>query len=254
MARICMIVYTDYPADTRVGRAAEAFVERGDDVDVICPLTPSLRGRQEISGVALRFAGKFRYGDVSDQLRYVRRYLQFFMAASIRAMRLHWTKRYDVIHVHTMPDFLVFAALGPRLLGAKVILDVRDLMPELYASKFELPESHWFVRMLKLVERASVRFTDAAVAVHQPHLGRLIAHRNPPEKFIVVMNLPDPKMFHRCDDRPASERFTLIYHGMVGTRNGLEVPVRAAALARDRTPGLRLRIMGTATTSRGSGR
>ena len=94
-----------------------------------------------------------------------------------------------------MPDFLVFSALGPKLLGAKVILDVHDLMPELYASKFGLPESHWIIRALKWVERLSVRFADAAVAVHQPHLDALVAHGNPADKFTIVMNLPDPDMF-----------------------------------------------------------
>ena len=30
-----------------------------------------------------------------------------------------------------MPDFLVFSALIPKLLGAKVVLDLHDPMPEL---------------------------------------------------------------------------------------------------------------------------
>ena len=53
MARVCVIVYTDYAADTRVRRAAEALAERGDDVTVLCPQSPSLVGRSELSGVKL---------------------------------------------------------------------------------------------------------------------------------------------------------------------------------------------------------
>jgi glycosyltransferase involved in cell wall biosynthesis len=244
MARVCVIVYTEYAADTRVRRAAEAFVARGDDVTVICPRSASLAGRTELSGVKFSPIESVEYTSPDNPLAYVLLYLRFVVAAGYRALRLHLRRRFDVVHVHTMPDFLVFSAIGPRLLGAKVILDVHDLMPELYASKFDLPESHRIVRALKWVERASVRFAHAAVAVHQPHLDALVAHGNPADKFTIVMNLPDPDMFHRRDDLPQASEFTLIYHGMVGTRNGLDVAVRAAGMVQDKLPGVKLRIIG----------
>ena len=244
MARICVIVYTDYPADTRVRRAAEAFVERGDDVTVICPMTPSLGGRTEVAGVRLRPTCSFGYAGTASPRAYIRRYATFFFAAAARALRLHLSRRFDAVHVHTMPDFLVFAAVGPKMLGAKVLLDVHDLMPELYASKFGLAESHWIIRVLKVVERLSIGFADAAVAVHRPHLDALVAHGNPEDKFTIVMNLPDPAMFRRRNGGPGPEKFTLIYHGMVGTRNGLDVAVRAVGLIRDQIPGAELRIIG----------
>lgn len=243
MASICVIVYTNYPADTRVRRAAEALTDRGDEVHVICPMTPSLASRRDISGVVLHPTGAFDYKPSSPGA-YVRRYGTFLVAAGARALRLHAARRFDVVHVHTMPDFLVFAALGPRLLGAKVILDVHDLMPELYASKFGLAESRWVIKLLKLVERVSVRFADAAVAVHQPHLDALVGHGNAADKFAIVMNLPDPAMFRARNGTAQTRPFTLIYHGMVGTRNGLDIAVRAAALARGQIPDLRLQIIG----------
>lgn len=244
LARVCVIVYTDYAADTRVRRAAEALAERGDDVTVLCPQSPSLVGRSELSGVKLLPTGSAGYANASRPLAYVVMYLSFVLAAGVRALRLHLRRRFDVVHVHTMPDFLVFSAIGPRLLGAKVILDVHDLMPELYASKFGLPMSHAIVRGLKWVERLSVRFADAAVAVHKPHLDALVEHGNPRDKFTIVMNLPDPEMFRRRSGAQPLSEFTLIYHGMVGTRNGLDVAVRAASLVQDMIPGLTLRIIG----------
>jgi len=244
MARVCVIVYTDYAADTRVRRAAEALAARGDDVTVLCPQSPSLVGRAELSGVRLLPTGPLGYTSADNPLTYVLLYISFVLAAGVRALRLHLRRRFDVVHVHTMPDFLVFSALGPRLLGARVILDVHDLMPELYASKFGLPMSHWIIRGLKWVERLSVRFADAAVAVHRPHLDALVAHGNPRDKFTIVMNLPDPDMFRRRNGAEETSDFTLVYHGMVGTRNGLDVAVRAVRLVHDDIPGLRLRIIG----------
>jgi glycosyltransferase involved in cell wall biosynthesis len=244
MSRTCMVAFTDYPVDTRVRREAEALVARGDEVDFICLRTPSLGDRRMLNGVALHPVMSYDYRDGARPRDYVRRYLVFQLAALVRILWLHLRRRYDVIHVNTMPDSLVFSALGAKLLGAKVVLDVHDLMPELYASKFGLDEGHWVIRMLRAVERRSIAFADRAIAVHRPHLNALVRHGNPAEKFMILMNVPDPKLFRPLAARPATSKFVLIYHGTVGSRHGLDVAVRAVALAREAVPDLELRIIG----------
>src|SRR6185369_6944593 len=133
-------------------------------------------------------------------------------------------KRYDIIHVHTMPDFLVFTAFIPKMLGAKVILDVHDLMPELYICKFKKPDN-WKIRFITWVERRSIAFADRALAVHIPHQNALIGHGNPRSKFSVLMNVPDPRIFEQKMDPAPREnnKFRLIYHGTVARRHGLEI-------------------------------
>ena len=244
MARICMIALTDYPADTRVRREAEALVRRGDEVDVVCPATPALGPRRSIGGVSIRTVTRFEYSPDSRGRDYVVRYVSFIIAALSTVLRLHLRRRYDVVHVHTMPDILVFSAIGPRLLGASVLLDVHDLMPELYASKFGLPESHPMIRLLRVLERGSIAFADSAVAVHRPHLDALVRHGNPEERFGIVMNVPDPSLFARRASEPPESPFRLVYHGMIGRRNGLDVAVRAVAQARAAIPDIELRIIG----------
>ncbi|MEA2281797.1 MAG: hypothetical protein QOK21_2404 [Solirubrobacteraceae bacterium] len=239
-----MVAFTDYPVDTRVRREAEALVQRGDEVDFICLDTPSLRGRRSLNGVALHPAMRFDYAGGARPRDYIRRYITFQLAAFARLLAMHLRRRYDVVHVNTMPDSLVFSAAGAKLLGAKVIIDVHDLMPELYASKFGLGERHWFIRLLGLLERRSVAFADRAIAVHRPHLDALVRHGNPREKFTVLMNVPDSTLFHARPAPPPASPFTLIYHGSVGSRHGLDVAVRAAALARSAVPDLELRIIG----------
>jgi glycosyltransferase involved in cell wall biosynthesis len=187
---------------------------------------------------------KFGYEGLLGPLDYVRRYVLFVVRAAIRLGRLHRERRYDVIHVHTMPDFLVFSALVPKLLGGKVILDVHDLMPELYSSKYELPATHRTIRLISLIERLSVRFADRAIAVHRPHLDALVGHGNPAEKFTIVMNTPDPGIFRPRSTAPQPSPFTLTYHGTVGKRHGLDVAVRAVGIARKRIPDLELRVVG----------
>ena len=222
-----MIALTDYPGDQRVRREAEALVSRGDEVDVISPLTPSIGERRSLDGVDLYPTGRLRRDEKLGFLDYLSRDLAFLVRASVRAVRLHRRRRYDVVHVHTMPDYLVFAALGPKLMGANVILDLHDLVPELYASKFAADDSSWVVRLTKLVERACVGFSDRALAVHEPHLDALVGHGNPRGKFTIVMNAPDPRLFPRRPESVSPAGFTLIYHGTISRRHGLDVAVRA---------------------------
>ncbi len=245
MARICMVAYTYYPADTRVKREAEALVDRGDTVDMICL---GKKGEDRIriqNGVRLLQPLMGQYQGSSAAI-YLTNYLVFFIAASAWLALLHLKHPYQVIQVHTMPDFLVFTAMVPKLLGVKVILDVHDLMPELYQSKFGLPETHWLLRFITWIERCSIGFADRAIAVHRPHLEALIHHGNPREKFIIVLNLPDPKIFSKraAVDRGDDSNFKLIYHGTVAERHGLKVALRALASLREEIKGLKFQIIG----------
>jgi glycosyltransferase involved in cell wall biosynthesis len=241
--RVCVIAFTHFATDARVRREAEALLDRGDSVDVLC-----LRDRSEYGGArpGLRLYGLWtpRYRG-SSAVRYAAQYLAFFLLASAWAARLTLRRRYDVVHVHTMPDFVVFAALVPKLLGANVVLDIHDLMPELYASKFGLSPSHRGIRALRWLERRSVAFADCAIAVHEPHLDGLVGHGNPRERLRVVMNAPDPKLFApRPQGQPAARGLSLVYHGTVAERHGLEVALRALALVRSEIVDLDFRLIG----------
>jgi glycosyltransferase involved in cell wall biosynthesis len=251
MARICMVVYAQYPEDTRVRREAEALAARGDSVDVVC-LRAATPGTRIFNGVRIFPVAAAKYSGGSG-LAYLASYLTFFVGASVRLAALHLRRRYHVIQVHTMPDFLVFTALFPRLLGARVLLDVHDLMPELYQSKYSLPADHPAVRLLTWMERCSVCFADAAIAVHQPHLDVLVQHGNPRGKFIILMNLPDPALFGAGIDPSAfsvqrspstAAPLRLIYHGTISRRHGLDVALAALARLRNEGCDVRLRITG----------
>jgi len=231
MLRVCMIAYTHYASDARVRREAEALADRGDQVDVIClGDAPGAKARK-LQGVNLIPLSMPRYRG-SSSLRYLYSYFDFFLRASLTLTRLHFGDSYHMIQVHTMPDFMVFATLIPKAAGAKIILDVHDLMPELYQSKFGLSKSHWLIRLITWMEKRSISYAHKAIAVHEPHLAALIQHGNPPSKFITLLNLPDPKIFAPRDGHPVKRdgRFKLIYHGTISQRHGFRVAFQALAL------------------------
>ena len=243
MAKICMIAYTRYASDARVRREAEALAARGDQVDFICVKEQTEQRDRSYGGVRLYPISASRYqGDRA--LVYLGIYLSFLIRSFVLVTRLYFKNRYDIIQVHTMPDFLVFAALIPKCFGAKVILDVHDLMPELYMCKFGPDRRRLFVKFITWIERRSIAFADRAIAVHIPHRDALVHHGNAVNKFIVLLNVPDPHIFERNGHFRSDNRFRLIYHGTVARRHGLDVALRAVAAIKNQIPGLEFLIIG----------
>jgi glycosyltransferase involved in cell wall biosynthesis len=243
MAKICMIAYTFYTRDPRVRREAEALAGRGDSVDFICLKEADKAGRRSYDGVNLYPLSVGRYqGD--STLLYLAKYASFFLRASFLVSLLFMRKRYDIIQIHTMPDFLVFTAFIPKLFGAKVILDVHDLMPELYMCKFRSGPRHFIVRLITWIERRSIAYADKAISVHIPHRDALVGHGNAEQKFAVLLNVPDTRIFHRNGGREADGKFRLIYHGTVARRHGLEVALRAVSNVKESIPNLEFLVIG----------
>lgn len=242
---ICLVRHREYGKDPRVRRDAEALVEAGYHVDVVCLQGPGEAPRETIGGVALhRLAGSRKRGGLA---RYLWEYVSFVMMAQFKVTRLFWTHRYAVVQVHTMPDFLVFAAFWARLLGAKVVLDLQEATPEFYQSKYGVDANHKLVRIAKWVEKLSAGFAHRLITIHTTMRGVFVSHGIPEAKMTCIHNVPDEQIFH-CDEETAKEipppPFVCVSHGSILERYGLHIAVEAAHLARDRIPGLKMQIVG----------
>jgi len=241
VARFLMIAYTTYMHDGRVKRHAEALAERGDHVDVICLATDE---RPITNGVNVIGLPMPRYRGASKSA-YLRSYTRFFSMATQRALRMSLKQRYDIVIVCTMPDAVIVCAILPKLLGSKVVLDVHDTMPELYRDKFGGARGAAGAKLLMLEERLSSWWADRVLAVHDLHRDRLEHAGVAADKIHVVMNSPDTRIFdlHKNGDSPPNE-FTLICHGTVTQRLGLDLAISAVASLRAEIPELRLKVIG----------
>jgi glycosyltransferase involved in cell wall biosynthesis len=150
-----------------------------------------------------------------------------------------------------MPDFLVFSALVPKILGAKVVLDLHDPMPELMMTIFGLGPTSTAVRLLQHLERWSIRFANSVITVNAACKRIFAARSCDAEKIQTIMNSPDEEIFTL---RPADARstapgrpFVMMYHGSILERNGLDLAVEAVLAIRERVPTAELRIYGEAT-------
>jgi glycosyltransferase involved in cell wall biosynthesis len=246
--RHSMVVHAYYPhGETRVQRQAEALVRHGYEVDILC-----LRGRRETAtefcnGVwVIRLPVRRRnYDWVVGQLL---EYLRFFLLAMLKLIHLHGQRPYSTVQLHNLPDFLVFAAWVPKLFGARIILDLHDLMPEFYQGRYGGGDTGLLVRLLYLQEKLSCRFADHVITVSELWRQTLIGRGMPADKCSVVMNVADHTVFHQTGEpkaEPGDEGgLRLIYHGILAYRCGLDLAVQAVAKVRHQIPNIHLTIHG----------
>jgi glycosyltransferase involved in cell wall biosynthesis len=242
-------MFSFYPNDPRPRRALEAMVQQGMLVDLIC-----LRGEgspaREVQGSVevFRIPLKRRRGGI---LGYLYQYAAFILISSLIFAWRSLTHRYDLIHVHNMPDILVLSTLVPKMLGAKVILDLHDPMPELMMTIFKLDKDSWSVGFLRRIEKWSIARANIVVTVSVTFKRVFSARSCTPEKVEVVMNSPDGEIFPlrtpTTPDYASRKPFVIMYHGSLVERNGLDLGVEALALAREALPQAELRIYGEST-------
>jgi glycosyltransferase involved in cell wall biosynthesis len=245
-----MITYDWYPFDPLVRRIAEAAVDGGYEIDVIC-LRQETEARSEVyHGVQVHRVPMNR-GFGKSLVSTVVSWCWFSILAALMVARLHFKRRYAVIHVHNMPDFLVFSALIPRLFGAKVILHVQDTSPELMTAKAGKKRNALVYQLAVWQEQISCWFAHHVVTVGKPFEELLLARGVPARKMTILLNSADPKMFpaERRQDAPPivldQERpFRVMYHGTLAYRNGLDTAIHALVLARREIPQLQLAIQG----------
>ncbi|MDX9863663.1 MAG: glycosyltransferase [Anaerolineaceae bacterium] len=243
--RICMIVQQVYDQDARVMRYTEALVQAGALVDVLS--TPSDEKMPINRGGGLRVFTIPLAHTSQSLVSYLFEYLLAMILFSFRLLSLHIKSPYDLIHVHNMPDFLVFAAFLPRIFGAKLILDIHDPMPEFYQAKFQKKADRPLVRMMRLQERWSAAFSHAVLTANPTFKENLIVRGIPAGKITVTQNLPDRSVFNRNKYPRTTDwqkRFTLLYPGTIAPRYGLHIAIRSLPMLIKEIPVIRLRIIG----------
>ncbi len=241
--KVCMVAYTFYEMDNRVRRYAEALARRGDRVDVIALRSEGQAPEETISGVHL-YRIQRRVISEKGKFTYLGKLLLFFLRsfAFLAWKQLH--ERYDLIHVHSVPDFEVFAALIPKLTGTKVILDIHDLVPEFYASKFNTPPNSLIFKLLVAMERMSAAFADHVIAANHIWLERLYKRSVPKDRCTVVLNFPDTEIFHFRGRTRNDGKFIMVYPGSLNYHQGLDIAIRAFGMIADQCPEAQFDIYG----------
>jgi glycosyltransferase involved in cell wall biosynthesis len=242
--RVCMVAYTFYETDSRVMRYAEALAQRGDLVDVFALKKPGTPRIETLGGVQVRRL-QGRLFNEKSLFSYIWRIFLFLIRCLYQVSIHDLRKKYDIVHIHSVPDFLVFSALLPRLRGAPIILDIRDILPEFYASKFGVSEKSLGFRFLCVAERFCARFASHVIIANHTWQERLLSRSVGPGESTVFLNVPDRSIFTPSKHhKEMSDRFLILYHGTLNWHQGLDLAVRAFAKIKNLVPEAEFHIYG----------
>jgi glycosyltransferase involved in cell wall biosynthesis len=239
--RIGMVVHAYYLRDARVIRYGEALANAGHEVSVICLQDPNDLPYERVNGVDIhRVKFERRRG---GKLWYILEYVIAFFLFAFKLSQLEMKQHFDIIHVHNMPDFLIFTGILPRLRGAKLILDLHDPMPELFMSKYDMQRGG-FIRLLEIEEKISLWYAHRLITVDQSFVDIFVKRGIRANKITIVRNMPDDRFFAKLDAKRDPDHFVLIFAGTIAERYHLHDIVRAVAKVRPQVPNIQLRLVG----------
>ena len=244
--RLCMVLHGPYPVgEGRVSNEARAALDAGWEVDVVAMRKAGEPTRELVDGVDVhRLPLSHEWG--GGAVAVAQEYLGFTAMATAKVAVLMKRRRYTVVQVHNPPDFLIAAALVPRILGARVVFDIHDFAPELFAMRFGARRGFGVANAcMRRVERLATRFATAIVTVHDPYRRALEARGVPAEKITVVLNSLDERLVP-ARGSAADERdgFRVVYHGTITPYWGVVLLIEAAAQIVPDVPNLRVEIYG----------
>ena len=141
----------------------------------------------------------------------------------------------------------------PKLLGARIVLDLHDPMPELMMSIYNLGAEERLVEWLKRLEKRSISFANLVLTPNKAFQQLFISRGCPPGKIEIIMNSPESEIFNSeyralsPDTANGGRPFKMMYHGLIAERHGLDTALEAVAQLRPAIPELEFHIFGDRT-------
>lgn len=252
MINICMIVYSYYPADIRVRKEAEALAEKGFSVDIICLMNIGEPKEEVINGVHVHRLNMKRQR--KGKLKYLWLYIVFIVRSFLMVNMLDLRNKYKIVHIHNMPDILIFSAIIQKIKGAKIILDLHDPMPEVYMTKYSLSSDHIIIKTLKFLERLCINFSDLVLTPNIAFRDLFMSRGCAENKIHIIMNSPQESIFFQDSKKDAKKvvrqdvingkKFIVMFHGTIVERHGLDTAVEAFVHLKEQIPGAVFLVFG----------
>jgi glycosyltransferase involved in cell wall biosynthesis len=229
---VAIAVHAVFPGDPRVRRQSDALLETGYAVDILCLRGPGEPAEETDGGRRIiRLPINRSFVGFAGHLA---EYVAFTAIVAWRLAREHRRRRYDLVQIATVPDFLAFAALPEKLGGVPLLLDLHEDMPEFFRDRFRHPLLKPLLPLVTGASRAAAALPDHLITVHEPLRELPIRRGMPPDRISVVMNSADGRLFDpaRFERRSfmADGRLRIIHHSNLQRLYGLDVAI--AGLAR----------------------
>jgi glycosyltransferase involved in cell wall biosynthesis len=221
--------------DTRLRKQVEDLLSAGFDVSVVTARHPDnapYRGRPGLR--VLEYPAPPEGRGVSG---YAREYAVSLGWAALRLLALRRRGAIDVLQLCQPPDVYWPVAWLLRAAGARVVVDQRDLMPELVVSRGGSDRGP-LMWVLGRLERETQRVAHATVTVNEHLRDRLVAAGCDPAAISVVRNGPVLRRVkdvesaasssHEAAPTRGAHRFRVVWAGKIGPQDRVDEVVRLA--------------------------
>ncbi len=158
--------------DTRLRKQVDDLLAAGVRLSVITMRDDDNARYRDVPGLTV-----FEYPapkQPSGPVGYVGEYLQSFAWASWYLLRLRLRGRIDVLQICQPPDIYFPLAWVLRWAGTRILVDQRDLMPELLGNRYDEPPK-LMLKALHWLERRSQRVAHHSLTVNSYLKNRMVA-------------------------------------------------------------------------------
>ena len=213
--KILMILYSYYPHDPRPRREIEALIQGGHQVDLVCLRENGQLRKEKKYGCNVYRVNLQR--SRTSKFKYIQLYLSFCIRSFFVLNWLYIKNRYDAVHAHNMPDFLVFPAIIPKIFGSKIILDLHYPSPEILMTIFNKGKDSRLLNIINWIEKISIKFSNIVITTNKSFLETFVSRGCPREKLRIIMNSPQTSVFEKYTNnaviKPRKDKFIMMYHG-----------------------------------------
>ncbi len=222
------------PFDRRVWQEALALRAHGYEVSIICPKGRGYDQSHEVlEGIHL-----YRHPlpvEADSAIGYGLEYTLSLAMEFMLALRIAFTRGFDVIHACNPPDTIFLIGCFFRLFGKRFIFDHHDINPELYEAKFGRRDV-WY-RLLCRLERWTFRTAHVSIATNQSYR-RVAIERGgmDPSRVFVVRSGADlsrVRLSPPRDELRRGKRYLVGYVGVIGKQEGLDLLLQSVAFMRN---------------------
>lgn len=248
MKRILFVRNGYFPSDVRMRKQVNALLDENFMVDILCFRQNGERFFEKLDNKRIfRIPLKHKRSAIFS---YIIEYSISFIFFSILISVFWVLRRYNYIIVHTLPDFLTFATLIPKLFGVKILTDFHEPTPELFITKFKVNENSMFIKLSKVIEQLVIKYSNISITVTKALKNKYIERGANPNKIEVITNAIDEsdfKISSNIKPTKSEKSFTLVSHGSIEERYGHETVIRAINELRLKYPDIKFLVPGGGT-------
>lgn len=243
--RVCIIRQKWYPMQRNLRRNAETLLKEGYEVDVICVGYKDQKKHEVVDGINVhRVYYSYHRNNI---FWYLLDYSAFFLMVSLNLIWLSFKKRFTVIEICNVPDFLVFSTLIPKLLGSKVIFYMFEKTEALFTASFKLSKKHLLTRMIRFITKLSAIYADFVITTDVVVEKQIVEdYRIRRDKVALVLNVVDESVFKLDTPSPTKkdEQFNITIVSGTLKRYGIQTMIQAMPILLKDIPKLKLNIVG----------